>query len=173
MLFLHTRKPTGIIRGLALSVLELAMQSWTRRTLTTLVALGAFVGAGCGGDIKLVEVKGTVTFKGKPLSDAQVEFMPDPDQGTIGPRSTATTDAQGNFKLVCDDQRNGAVPGKHRVTITDLKQWEGIRPGREDANKPLKPSRIPARYADAAQTPFKNIEVKAGVGPIKLEVTSP
>jgi hypothetical protein len=61
----------------------------------------------------------------------------------------------------------------HRVVITDEKQWEGLKPTREDADKPLKPSRIPDRYADAVKTPFTAIEVKPGGPPIKLEMTGP
>jgi hypothetical protein len=65
------------------------------------------------------------------------------------------------------------VVGTHRVLITDLKQWEGITASKEDANKPLKPSRVPARYTDIQTTPFKPIEVKPNGPPIKLAVTNP
>jgi hypothetical protein len=137
-----------------------------------LLTLSVLTAAGCDSGPKLTEVEGVVTFNGKPLGNAQVEFLPDPNQGTTGPRSTGVTDEQGRFNLVCDDQRKGAVIGNHRVLVTDLKQWEGIRPGREDANKPLKPSRLPARYVDAASTPLK-AEVKEGGPPIKLDLKSP
>jgi hypothetical protein len=137
-----------------------------------LLALSFLTGGGCSSGPKLTEVEGTVTLNGKPLNNAQVQFLPDPEQGTSGPRSTGTTDEQGRFKLVSDDQRSGAVVGNHRVLVVDLKQWEGIRPGREDANKPLKPSRLPARYANGSTTPLK-AEVKEGGPPIKVELQNP
>src|SRR5262249_44947612 len=106
------------------------------------------------------------------LDNSQVQFLPDPQQGTKGLRSTGISDKEGRFKLTCDDAKVGAVPGWHRVLVQDLNQWEGIRPGREDANKPLKPSRLPMRYTDAVETPLK-VEVKTGGGPIELKLTSP
>src|SRR5207244_3326530 len=106
------------------------MKSYTRAILG-LVFLGAWALAGCGGSTKVVEAEGVVTQNGKPLENVQVEFLPDPNQGTTGLRSTGVTDAQGRFKLTYQDNRSGVVPGKHRVLITDLKQWEGLRPGRE------------------------------------------
>jgi hypothetical protein len=140
------------------------------RVLLGFVFLGAWAVGGCGESTKLVETEGLVTQGGKPLANVQVEFLPDPNQGTKGLRSTGVTDAQGRFKLTYQDNRSGAVAGKHRVLITDLKQWEGISPSREDANKPLKPSRVPDLYTDVTRTPLK-VEVKAGGPPIKLELS--
>lgn len=139
---------------------------------TGVLAVGLLAAGGCSSGPKLTEVEGTATLNGKPLDNAQVEFLPDPEKGTKGPRSTGTTDEQGRFKLASDDKRSGAVVGHHRVLVTDLKQWEGIGPGREDSNKPLKPSRLPQRYTDAASTPLK-AEVKAGGPPIVLELKTP
>jgi hypothetical protein len=144
----------------------------TRRLPTGLLALSLLFALGCGSGPKLTEVEGTVTLNGKPLGNAEVQFLPDPGKGTAGPRSTGTTDEQGRFHLVCDNQRKGAVVGHHRVLVVDLKQWEGIRPGREDANKPLKPSRVPSRYTDATATPLQ-VEIKPGGPPVTLEVKSP
>lgn len=138
-------------------------------------ALGLLLAAaGCTSRPALAEVEGQVTFNGAPLDNVQVDFLPDPEAQTKGPRSSGVTDKQGKFTLVCEDQRKGAVVGRHRVLIQDLKQWEGLQLGkREDADKPLKPSRIPQRYTDVRETPFKNIEVKRGGEPIKLALTGP
>lgn len=136
-----------------------------------LALLGLF--AGCSERTRLTEVEGTVTLNGKAMENVRVEFLPDPENGTTGPRSTGVTDAQGRFKLDCENGKSGAVVGTHRVLITDLNQWEGIRPTREDSEKPLKPSRVPDRYADAVKTPFKGIEVKPSGAPVKLEITTP
>jgi hypothetical protein len=140
------------------------------RLLCGLALPGLF--AGCGGQ-RLAEVEGTVTLDGKPLENVRVEFLPDPERQTTGPRSTGVTDAQGRFRLVCENQQSGAVVGTHRVLVTDLKQWEGLSARREDADKPLKPSRVPARYTDVGKTPFKSVEVKPNGPPVTLEVTRP
>lgn len=129
------------------------------------------VTAGCGGGA-YPEVEGVITLNGKPLGNVQVQFLPDPEQDTRGPRSTGVSDKDGRFRLTTDDKRPGAVPGKHRVLVEDLQQWDGIRMGRADSNKPLKPSRLPGRYSDAAKTPLK-VEVKSGGEPVKLELTNP
>ena len=129
--------------------------------------------AGCAGGPNLTEVTGTLTLNGKPLDNVRVEFLPDPEAKTSGPRSTGVTDGEGRFKMTCENQQSGAVVGTHRVTLTDLKQWEGLTASREDSNKPLKPSRLPAQYSDVVKTPFRGIEVKPGGTPVKLEVKSP
>jgi hypothetical protein len=149
---------------------EVSWMKACRWAFLGLVFLGVLASGGCGDRTKLVAAGGVVTLGGKPLDNVQVEFLPDPEQGTKGLRSTGVTDAQGHFTLTYQDARLGAVPGKHRVLITDMKQWEGIRPGRDDANKPLKPSRVPELYTDVTRTPFK-VEVKEGGPPLKLELT--
>ena len=146
------------------------MQRWRWCAFIGLIV--AVTAGGCSSGNAVTDVEGTVTLNGQPLEGAQVQFLPDPVEGTTGPRSLGATDAQGRFKMTCDDNRSGAVVGKHRVLVVDLKQWEGLKAGREDSNKPLKPSRLPVRDADASQTPFKGIEVKAGGPPIKLELTN-
>jgi len=142
-----------------------------RRLLCGLLGLSVTVCAGCGG-VKYEPVQGVITFNGKPLDNSQVQFLPDPQEKSKGPRSTGVSDKEGRFKLVAEDGQPGAVVGKHRVLVQDLNQWEGIRPGREDSNKPLKPSRIPMKYTDVVQTPLK-VEVKPGGGSIELKLTSP
>lgn len=135
------------------------------------LALAGFV-TGCGGT-NLAEVEGTVRMGGRPLDNVRVEFLPDPEQGTTGHRSTGVTDAEGRFRLTCENQQPGAVVGTHRVLVTDLKQWEGLKPGREDADKPLKPSRLHPKYTDVLKTPFTRVEVKPGGPPHTFDVTGP
>jgi hypothetical protein len=69
------------------------------------IALGAGL-SGCGGgagggDVKLANAGGTVTYKGSPVAGASVTFVPE-----NGPIASATTDLQGKFKL-----STGALPG--------------------------------------------------------------
>jgi len=76
---------------------------------------------GCGsGDeterIKLVPVKGNVTFNGKPLDGATITFAPDEanDSETAG---GGTTGPDGNYTAAFRG-RDGLAPGKYKVLIT-------------------------------------------------------
>ena len=82
------------------------------RALAWLALAG--LAAGCGGakGPALTPVKGKVVQGDKPLANAVLLFMPE----TGGPASGATTDAAGQFVLKSND-RLGAVPGKHKVSI--------------------------------------------------------
>ena len=85
-----------------------------------------------------------VYLDGEPAAELIVEFLPDPERGTEGPRSTATTDEQGQFRLHCDDQRDGAVVGFHRIVIEDARAFPDSRgsQGRQDPDhSPLADSR--------------------------------
>ena len=146
------------------------MKARGTRFLCLALAAGIFT-SGCSKGTGLTEVEGTVKLQGKPLGKVMVEFLPDVDRATTGPRSSATTDSQGRYKLVCDDQRPGAVVGHHRVLLRDLLPYDDLpKGGGADLSK-ARPSRIPARYQDAAQTPLRK-EVK-GPAPqtINLEIT--
>jgi len=77
--------------------------------------MAAVVIAGCGGSDgpTVVPVAGTVTRGGQPLAGADVMFVPE-----HGAPSSGKTDASGQFTLVFNDGRPGAVPGKHQVHIS-------------------------------------------------------
>jgi hypothetical protein len=68
--------------------------------------------AGCGGN-NVVAVSGTLTYKGKPVTNAYVNFVPDNN----GRPSIGETDANGRFTLTYDPQTKGAQVGKHRVFV--------------------------------------------------------
>ena len=144
------------------------MVGGARRALLSLGMIACALLQGCSRGPVLGEVDGTAKLNGKPIGDLQIECHP--DKG--GPSSLAQTDGQGHFQLTCDDGRRGAILGPHRVLIRDLKVYEGVPPGRAAENAPLKPSRIPERYADTYRTPLK-IDVRPGQQTIELNVTTP
>jgi len=137
-----------------------------RALLFALLPLAAFA---CGSNPQVAPVSGVVKLDGVPLPDAVVEFLPDPDRGTTGPRSTATTDEQGRFRLTCDDGREGAVVGFHRVLVQDARAFPPPR-GRAGAATMTPASRIPERYGKVTGTPL-SVEVKADPQTVTLEVT--
>ena len=92
-----------------------------RYTLLLLhLVLGAAVG--CSTSAEVAPVSGRVTLSGRPIAGAVVTFQPisDRDGGrpTVG-GSAGTTDAEGKFLLrLVDSGKEGALVGKHAVTIT-------------------------------------------------------
>jgi hypothetical protein len=145
-----------------------------RRSRILLFALIVVTTPACNSSPPFAEVSGVVTLDGKPMPDAIVQFLPDPDRKTDGPPSSGKTDGEGRFRLTSEDKhgKDGAVVGFHRVVIWDARtaapprnRWtEGKRP-----NTP--PSRIPPRYTRAQETPLRQ-EVKSGPQTITLEVAS-
>lgn len=142
--------------------------------------LAALLAAGCGG-VQTATVEGTVTLNGRPLADAEVQFIPDPAQGTTGPPASAYTDKDGHYRIAAGDA-GGVVVGKHRVCINDATIMMPGGPAVDPADGgaaagagvptgPRKP-RVPAVYSDATRTPFNPVEVKPGTQthdfPLKL-----
>lgn len=74
---------------------------------------------GSGDAPELGTVSGTVTWDGKPLANADVQFSPQ-----TGRPSTGTTDANGKYQLLYTQDQPGAKVGKHTVRITTEKYTE-------------------------------------------------
>jgi hypothetical protein len=121
--------------------------------------------AGCGaGGPTFAEVEGVLRVKGKPLPNVVVEFLPDPEKGTSGPKSQGFTDEKGRFTLRADTNQGGAVVGWHRVVLSDPNEE---RPPQGQA--PKKASRIPAEFTRSNTTPFRR-EVTAGKNSFELDL---
>lgn len=87
--------------------------------VAALVALPVvFSLAGCGKSEygETARVTGTVTYKGKPVPNMMVNFMPTAEKG--GRPSWGKTDASGKFEMVLDADNKGVVRGHHKVYIT-------------------------------------------------------
>ena len=136
-----------------------------------LTCLGVMAVAGCGRKPPLAEVEGTVRLDGRPLADVLVCFLPEPDKGASGPRSVAVSDADGHYRLRCDDQRDGAVLGWHRVFFEDMTLYLASRQDGAGGARPALVSRLPPRYTTGTWTPF-SFEVKAGAQVIDLDLKS-
>jgi hypothetical protein len=149
---------------------------WNRVVLLGLILSAA---AACGGKgVSVSEVEGTVLWNKKPLKNVEVQFLPDSELGTTGPRSTAITDDQGHYNLSFDDDKPGAVVGHHRVLLLEMDEdadREGKGAGRrgdrnarsrqQPTNKPV----LPERYKKAATTPLKR-EVRTGKQTIDFDL---
>lgn len=112
----------------------------------------ALVLGGCGAKPRLYPVSGTVRYKNQPVAEAVVSFFSEDGKRL----ATGRTDANGVFTLSTFREGQGAVPGRHKVTVTKF-----VTPGKsatgevsmEDAFKPPQTppeprNLLPAKYAD-------------------------
>jgi len=79
--------------------------------------------AGCGGS-GIVTVSGTLTYKGKPVTNAFINFVP----ADGGRPSMGETDASGKFTLTYDPQTKGAKIGRHKVFVTHNAAADAAKP---------------------------------------------
>ena len=151
--------------------------------------------AGCSKERPYGVVEGVVTLDGKPLTNVEVVFMPDPEKGNGGRRSTAVPDKDGHFRIASDMGQEGAPVGFHRVVVNDLLKPKkgnmpavkvaddekggeggpvGVKAPPKAATDPneKKKLRFSDDYSDAIKTPFKDIEVKEGSQVIDLALKS-
>jgi hypothetical protein len=139
-------------------------------TRSALLLASALILPGCSRGPNVVEVEGVLKLRGKPLPGIMVCFVPDAAAGTLGPRSTGWTDAQGHYRLTCDEPRKpGAVVGQHCVTVLDPEAIEegplmSGTLGKADPAQPKgkKPKRLQfdVKYLMPGQTPLR-VEVQA------------
>lgn len=88
------------------------------------LAIGCFLLTGCGGS-GTVSVSGTLTYKGKPVTNAVVNFAPTDD----GRPSSGLTDKDGKFTLQYDPEIKGVKPGKYKVYVMHNVSADAARPG--------------------------------------------
>lgn len=111
--------------------------------------------AGCGGKslAKTFPVTGVVTFQGKPLTNAIVSFMP-----AGGRPASGVTNERGEFTLSTFAPSDGALPGKHKVIVSE--PTPEPKEGDYSVPEPT-PSRFPEKYANPRLSPLE-FEVKPG-----------
>jgi hypothetical protein len=92
-----------------------------------LILVAALLTIGCNGEsARISEAQGIVKLHNKPVPNAEIMFLP--EDSSKGPSSSAITDADGHFTLKTEDGRDGAVVGKHRVTVRTSKPRNDPRP---------------------------------------------
>jgi hypothetical protein len=118
----------------------------------TLLAGGAVLG-GCssGGDFSTAKVEGQVVFQGQGVANAAVVFTPvaERDAAISGKSANGNADVNGSFTLSTYKMGDGAIVGKHRVSVST-----------EDPDKPL-PGNVPKDFI---------IEVKPGTNRVTIEL---
>ena len=80
-------------------------------------ACAILVLSGCGPAApSLVDVRGSVTFNGKPLPKGQIAFVP---EGS-GQPGLGYLSSEGTYRLMSGGGRPGILPGTYRVSITAI-----------------------------------------------------
>jgi hypothetical protein len=116
-----------------------------------LICVAAASGCSRSGTSATAPVKGTVTYNGAPAGDVRVIFTPESGRPAIG-----DADSEGRYVLTTFEPGDGAVPGKHKVSISDRKRNWLPDPV---TNKPP-PPRFPEPYQRTETTPW-TFEVKS------------
>lgn len=121
---------------------------------------------GCGpSGLPQADVSGKVTFQGNPVADVLVSFIPEK-----GPGASGKTDAEGNYTLMTKKPGDGAVVGKHVVTISQPVQGMILEKGKPPRMVPPPKLTIPPKFADAT-TSGLIAEVKDGGNTINFELS--
>jgi hypothetical protein len=91
----------------------------TARALLPVAFAGLVVLTGCGRQ-SMAPVKGRVTCNGQPVREAATTFSPIPkteDDKYPGKPAAGFTDADGMYELSTYKPLDGALVGRHRVTV--------------------------------------------------------
>ena len=129
--------------------------------------------AGCGasGDIKpianLVACSGTITLDGAPLKQGIVSFAP-ANPGAGQPATGPIKD--GKFTMATTVSAPGVVAGQYKVSVQSFDQEKSTSTNPSDMVK-TPTSLVPEKYLDAAKSGLE-VEVKKGMSPVKLELSS-
>jgi hypothetical protein len=90
---------------------------------------------GCGTDQNLAPAQGKVTIDGRPLTSGRVQFAPvaSRDNRYPGRPAYGTIQPDGTFVLGTHASDDGALIGKHRVTIYRRKPAADVGPAKSAA----------------------------------------
>jgi hypothetical protein len=113
--------------------------------------------AGCGSnDDELIAIGGVVELDGKPVAKAAVMLHHD-----AGRTAYAITADDGSFKMTTREPGDGALPGKHVVTVSLTLQEGGVQPDAnnlEDYSRPISAEKltpiVPAIYNKPSTSPL-------------------
>ncbi|NLF08182.1 MAG: hypothetical protein GX594_09415 [Pirellulaceae bacterium] len=132
-----------------------------------ILAAGLVLSSGCGSSLpKTAPVGGRVTYNGKPVVSGTIVFQPAqgrPAMGDIQP--------DGTYKLTTFESGDGALLGKHRVTI-EARNASKPPPmeGPDASNAPPKVEwLVPKKYSNADSSNL-TAEVKSGQNNIDFDL---
>jgi hypothetical protein len=135
-----------------------------------IVLLVTALTTGCGGASKTSAVSGRVTYKGKPVPNANVSFTPVEGDTRA---AEGLTDSDGRFTLRTFETNDGALPGKYRISVIARGPNRPPKPGETGSGMPgeMMPGdpTIPLKYF-APDTSGLTREVTRGSNRVDLEL---
>jgi len=93
-----------------------------RLALLSMAALIFGFGCSAGNGLNLAKVRGKVTYKGAPVKNGTVMFMPDESKGTVGPPAVGTITSDGSFIMSTETAGDGVIVGSHKLGITGVEE---------------------------------------------------
>mgnify|MGYP006274188613 CR=1 FL=1 len=127
-------------------------------------AIACLVGmliTGCGGAPDrppVYKVNGVLKLAGKPVPDATVQFKPEKGRPAKG-----KTNASGEFSLTTYNTNDGAIEGRHQVTVVAAISEQIVSNTPDDLKKiEAAAAVVPAKYADAKTSGLVNTVEKDG-----------
>lgn len=147
----------------------LTVDATTRRGrpwLVGLVLVNILAGlAGCSDRYSVSPVEGKVTYNGVPLTFGRVAFQPE-----VGPRAVGPIQPDGTFRLSTYGDCDGAILGKHRVSIVCAEHQNPEAAKKErDAEGMYSPSLIPEKYTFPETSGFE-VEVEERNEPFEFHL---
>ena len=126
------------------------------------VATAALACAGCSGKggLNTAQVKGTVLYQGKPLTEGSIQFVPQ-----RGPAANGQIGSDGTFAASIPDG-DGAVVGANQIAITVTQEGQAIPGERFKSVVWL----IPEPFGSPGASGL-NCEVKEGANDFKIELS--
>ncbi|MDY0170256.1 MAG: carboxypeptidase-like regulatory domain-containing protein [Thermoguttaceae bacterium] len=138
------------------------------------VAVGVLLLSGCGPSRPTTyPVRGTVTLDGQPVAEAQVMLMPEDD----GRPGQGITDASGRFTIGTFTSSDGALPGRHAVTVVS-RRISGVGTDPDGLEGDIAPGGVkvewlvPQRYS-SPKTSGITVDVAKGMSPLDIQLQSP
>jgi hypothetical protein len=90
-----------------------------RMFLAVSLLLPGLAGLGCGSRLPMGQVSGRVTYGGKPVTEATIEFRPE-----RGPGAFAALDSDGRYVLQTKASNDGVVAGRNAVAIVPVVEFK-------------------------------------------------
>jgi hypothetical protein len=143
-----------------------------RSAIPVVVCLVVLIG-GCGRGNRTVPAGGVVTLDGQPLAGAAVLLVP----MAGGMPSRGSTQSDGSFALTTFAQGDGAMVGRHRVTVSKIELngvnatadgLQGMTNSRQIQVKHLSPE----RYETAATSGLEVTVERSGKNRFELQLSS-
>jgi len=113
------------------------------RAVLLAAAMTTLSGCGPGHGLNLAKVSGRVIYKGQPVKNGTVFFMPDEAKGTVGPPAVGSITSDGSYIMSTDTAGDGVIVGHHKVGIT------GVEPVAASGQEEVDPEKDAGGYMKA------------------------